>query len=86
LRLVLWVGLCFCLLTFCLQLLSQVDWSDFDVSGQQANRLSGSYKTQLGRVVEESVVSYKTMGLTALSLVAVGAGLAFRNSARLRLR
>jgi len=63
-----------------------VDWSDFDVSGQQANRLSGSYKTQLGRVVEESVVSYKTMGLTALSLVAVGAGLAFRNSARLRLR
>ncbi|KAK5045942.1 hypothetical protein LTR84_008728 [Exophiala bonariae] len=68
------------------KLLSQVDWSDFDLDGPQAKKLSNSQVTHLGRVVEESTVSYQTMGLTALSLAAVGAGLVFRNSARLRLR
>lgn len=78
--------MCLCLLTIRLQILSEVDWSDFDVSGPQADKLSNSHVTHIGRVVEESMVSYKTMGLTALSLAAVGAGFAFRNSARLRLR
>ena len=41
---------------------------------------------QLGRVVEETVVSYQTMGLTALGIAAVGVGALLRNSGRLRLR
>lgn len=42
--------------------------------------------TRLGRVVEESLVSYQTMGLTALSIAAVGAAVALRSGAGLRLR
>ena len=42
--------------------------------------------TKLGRVVEESLISYQTMGLTALSVAAVGAAVALRSGAGLRLR
>ncbi|KAK5551734.1 hypothetical protein LTR46_010329 [Exophiala xenobiotica] len=67
------------------KLLSDVDWSDFDLSGRHADELKLK-KTHLGRVVEESLVSYQTMGLTALSVAAVGAGIALRHAGRLRLR
>ena len=67
-------------------MLSQVDWSDFDVSGAGADKLLASQTTKLGRVVEESVVSYSTLGLTALSVVAIGVGVALRSSGRLRIR
>ncbi|KAI1623394.1 cyclohexanone monooxygenase [Exophiala viscosa] len=68
------------------KLLSDVNWSDFDLSGNEADEVAGRQKTHIGRVVEESVVSYQTMALTALSLAAVGAGIALRNAGRLRLR
>ena len=42
--------------------------------------------TKLGRVVEESLVSYQTMGITALSVAAVGAAVALRSGVGLRLR
>jgi len=68
-------------------MLSEVNWNDYDVSGKGAESLKGEHVvSKLGRVVEESVVSYQTMGLTALSLVAVGAAVALRNGASLRLR
>ncbi|KAK4942847.1 hypothetical protein LTR10_017423 [Elasticomyces elasticus] len=68
------------------KLLSNVNWSDFDLSGNEADQVASRQKTHIGRVVEESVVSYQTMGLTALSLAAVCAGIALRNAGRLRLR
>lgn len=69
------------------QLLSNVDWNDFDVSGKDAERLQKEgVATKLGRVVEESLVSYQTMGITALSVAAVGAAIALRNGVGLRLR
>lgn len=69
------------------QILSSVNWNDFDVSGRGADRLqSEGVVTKLGRVVEESLVSYQTMGLTALSIAAVGAAVALRGGAGLRLR
>ena len=70
----------------CLQLMSSIDWSDFDLSGTNAEQIGQSGMTKLGRVVEESVVSYQTLGLTALSLATVGLGIALRSSGRLRLR
>jgi hypothetical protein len=68
------------------QLLSNIDWSDFDLSGTNSDKLGKGGMTKLGRVVEESMVSYHTMGLTALSLATVGVGVALRASGRLRLR
>lgn len=69
------------------KILSSVNWNDFDVSGRGADRLqSEGVVTKLGRVVEESLVSYQTMGLTALSIAAVGAAVALRGGAGLRLR
>lgn len=67
------------------KLLSKVDWSDFDVSGSGADRLGEGAVTRIGRVVEESLVSYQTMGLTALGIAAAGAAVALRNGA-IRLR
>ncbi|KAL2429410.1 FAD-binding monooxygenase ktnD [Exophiala dermatitidis] len=67
------------------KLLSQVDWSDYDLSGTDAERLAKKHSTYLGRVVEETKVSYPTMALTALSLATVGAGVFLRNTGRLRL-
>lgn len=69
------------------QLLSAVDWADFDVSGKSAEKLQREGRmTQLGRVVEESLVSSRAMGITALSLVAVGAVVALSRGTRLRLQ
>jgi hypothetical protein len=69
--------------------LSNVDWSDYDLSGTAAEKVAAQKPTHIGRVVEESQVSYRTMGLTALStLAAVGVALAFqqRQLGRLRFR
>ena len=67
-------------------MLSKIDWSDYDVSGRNADKLGEGATSKLGRVTEETMVSYRTMGLTALSLAAVGAGVALRQTGRLRLR
>lgn len=40
--------------------------------------------TKIGRVVEETLVSYKAIGLTAASIAAVGAAVALRGSRLLR--
>lgn len=70
-----------------LQILSKVEWSDYDVSGLGAERLQQEGTvTKIGRVVEESVVSYQTMALTAASVLAVGAVFTLRNAGRLRIR
>ena len=68
------------------KMLSKVDWSDYDLSGNGAEGLEEGKTTSIGRVVEETMVSYRTMGFTAVSLLAVAGGLAWRNSRRLRLR
>lgn len=68
------------------KMLSRVDWSDFNLSGNGADGLEGGKSTSIGRVVEETTVSYRTMGLTALSVLAVAGGVALRSSGRLRLR
>jgi hypothetical protein len=68
------------------KMLSKVDWSDYDVSGNGVEGLGEGKTTKIGRVVEETMVSHRTMGLTAVSLLAVAGGLALRNSGRLRLR
>jgi hypothetical protein len=68
------------------KMLSKVDWSDYDLSGNGAEGLAEGKTTKVGRVVEETMVSYRTMGLTAVSVLAVAGGLALRNSRRLRLR
>lgn len=64
-----------------------MNWDDFDVSGTHSEKLQkDGVATKIGRVVEESLVSYQTMGITALSLAAVGAAVALRNGTGLRLR
>jgi len=68
------------------KMVSKVDWSDYNVSGNGAEGLGEGKTTKIGRVVEETRVSYRTMGLTALSVLAVAGGIALRNSGRLRLR
>ena len=69
------------------KMLSNVDWSDFDLAGSGAEGLQDEGRvTKIGRVVEESTVSYRTMGLTAASLAAVGVGVMLRATGRLRLR
>ncbi|OCT44178.1 flavin-binding monooxygenase [Cladophialophora carrionii] len=60
------------------KLLSSVNWSDYDLSGSGAEKLASQNPTYIGRVVEESQVSYKTMGLAALSFAAVGIAAALR--------
>ena len=69
-----------------IQMISNIDWTDYDLSGTNADRLGEGAVTKLGRVVEESMVSYTTMGWTALSVAAVGAGYALRNSRLIKLR
>ncbi len=68
------------------KMVSKVDWSDYNLSGNGAEGLGEGKTTKVGRVVEETMVSYRTMGLTALSVLAVAGGFALRNSGRLRLR
>lgn len=67
------------------KMLSKVDWgADFDLSGNGAEGLGDGVVTRLGRVVEETLVSYRTMGLAALSVAAVGGAWAARNAGMLR--
>lgn len=67
------------------QLLSDVRWSDYDVSGTGAQKVSGQKPTHIGRVVEETQVSYQTMAWTALSVAAVGLGVALQQERTRRL-
>ena len=57
-----------------------MDWADYDVAGTGAEKLNEGAVTKIGRVVEETVVSYRTMALTAASVAAVGAAVALRGS------
>jgi hypothetical protein len=63
-----------------------VDWSEYDLSGSSAEKLAGQKPTYIGRVVEESQVSYKSMGLAALSFAAVGVAALLRQRQAGRLR
>lgn len=65
-------------------ILSKVNWADYNVSGTGAEKLDESATTKIGRVVEETLVSYKAIGLTAASIAAVGAAVALRSSRLLK--
>jgi hypothetical protein len=67
------------------KMLSTVNWADYDLSGKAAEALKDQ-RSNIGRVVEETWVSYTTMGLTAASVLAVAAGLALKVPGRLRAR
>ena len=68
------------------QLLSKVNWADYTLSGSSAETLEASKQTKIGRVVEETIVSYQSMGIGAvLAAGAVGATFLARTG-RLRLR
>ena len=62
------------------KMLSKVDWSGYDLSENGAEGLDEGKTTWIGRVVEETMISYRTMGLTAGSLLTVAGGFALRNS------
>lgn len=66
------------------KLLSNVRWDDFERLGSGADEIGSSTKT-IGRVREETLVSYQTLGLSALSMLAVAGGVVWK-SGRLRLR
>jgi hypothetical protein len=68
------------------KMVSKVDWSDYDVEGEGAEELGEGAVTELGRVVEETWMSYGTIGLGVLGLAVVAGGVMLRNSGRLRLR
>lgn len=68
--------------------MSQVNWSDYDVSGagaEAAHLQREGAVTRLGRVVEETIVSYQAMGWTAASVLALAAAVALKNSGPVRL-
>ncbi|KAH7080859.1 cyclohexanone monooxygenase [Paraphoma chrysanthemicola] len=67
------------------KILSQVEWSDYDVTGTGADELNTSKITKLGRVVEEPLLSDATLGLTILSAAALVAGITYRYAGRLLL-
>ncbi|PGH15402.1 hypothetical protein AJ80_05586 [Polytolypa hystricis UAMH7299] len=58
------------------KLLSKLDWNDFDLAGYGSTNL-GAKTTHLGRVREESMVGYKTLGV-AVSVLAVAGGIAMK--------
>lgn len=62
------------------KLLSKICWNDFDLSGKGAEGLASS--KIIGRVVEETYLSYKTLGLTAVSVLAIAGGLAMKAQRR----
>ena len=66
-------------------MLSYVNWNDYDLEGNGAEALK-STQPKLGRVVEETMISYKTMGITAASVLAVGAVLALKAPKLLKAR
>jgi hypothetical protein len=55
------------------KLLSAIQWDDYIISGNGAPNLR-SHK-RIGRVVEETYLSYKTLGLTVAGLLAIVGGL-----------
>lgn len=55
--------------------ISVVDWNDYDLYGDAAE-LFRERKSNVGRVVEETLVSYRAMGVLAASLVGLAAALA----------
>lgn len=66
--------------------LSSINWADYDLEGDGKSVLDGKKETHIGRVREETYVSYKTMAIGALGALAVTGGLLWRNSRRIRLR
>jgi hypothetical protein len=46
-----------------LQLLSKVSWADYTLSGTTAEQLEAKKTSYLGRVVEETIVSYQSLGI-----------------------
>ncbi|KAH7378185.1 cyclohexanone monooxygenase [Cadophora sp. MPI-SDFR-AT-0126] len=65
------------------KILSRVDWLDYDVVGTGADEIKRSNVTMVGRVVEESIVSDTTIGLTILSTVTVLGAFLYQNTGRL---
>jgi hypothetical protein len=63
------------------KLLSKIDWSDFELEGTAAKRLAGR-KIEIGRVVEETSISFRTLAFIILSGLAVASGIALKYNPR----
>lgn len=55
------------------KLLSKVNWKDFDISGYNAQQLVSKRTARVGRVVEETVITYKAIAVTLVSIAAITA-------------
>lgn len=55
------------------KLLSKINWNDFDLSGYNAQRLVKKKTARVGRVVEETTITYKAVAVTLVSLAAITA-------------
>ena len=58
------------------KILATVNWNDFDLVGYGAEQLEKKKTTRVGRVMEESIISYKTLGISMVSMAAIAGGLA----------
>jgi hypothetical protein len=73
------------------QMLSKVDWEDFDTTTGEKERASkvvfggGKQETKIGRVREETMVSSTVLALGTLSAVAAGAAWVYRGKLPKRL-
>jgi hypothetical protein len=73
------------------QMLSKVDWEDFDTTTGEKERASkvvfgsGKQETRIGRVREETMVSNSVLALGTLSAVAAGAAWVYRGKLPKRL-
>ncbi|KAK2758366.1 hypothetical protein FQN54_004216 [Arachnomyces sp. PD_36] len=55
------------------KLLSKVNWNDFELSGYNAQQLAKKKTARVGRVVEETVITYKAIAITLVSMAAISA-------------
>lgn len=55
------------------KLLSKVNWNDFDLSGYNAQQLAKKKTARVGRVVEETIITYKAVAVTLVTLAAITA-------------
>ena len=64
------------------KLLSVVNWTDYNITGKSSGSLK-THSTYIGRVVEETWLSYRTAALTATGILAVALGYTLRSPLQL---
>lgn len=65
-------------------MLSKLDWKDYEASGNGSNIVWNKGKTNLGRVHEETTISNTTIALSVLGAAAVTGGLVATGRVKLR--